>query len=168
MESRQGSFFSSKMENFLCDTENKARQRAMAVAVKEANMRSPLQTDALGKSEPLRAVQPDAQVKQIPKGAIAFHRDNLMMSRAKGPLVHTQYALASAALPVGLPGVEIRRDPMVPLTIATRHLATVEEVSSEILRGISPKKLNEPEIKIEANEHLVRRACCFWDCRVND
>eukprot|EP00435_Cladocopium_sp_Y103_P017681 s1367_g4.t1 len=175
MESRQNSFFSSKMTHFLSDTENEARQQAMEKAVKEvqnvqtrpARVETVLPQGAQGAQGALA----DAQVKRIPTGVLGLHGDTLLLSRAKGPLVHTHYALAGRAGRAGamdFAGVEVRRDPKAPLTITARPLVTVHEVSSEFLRAVSPKKVNEHEIKIEANEQLVRKACCFWDCRVNE
>ncbi|CAL1153585.1 unnamed protein product, partial [Cladocopium goreaui] len=114
------------------------------------------------------ALRADVEVKQIPKGILGLHGDTLLLSRAKGPLVHTHFALAGRAAPMELAAMEVRRDPKAPMTITARPLVTVHEVSSEFLRAVSPKKVNEHEIKIEANEQLVRKACCFWDCRVNE
>ncbi|CAL1169793.1 unnamed protein product [Cladocopium goreaui] len=209
MESRQNSFFSSKMTHFLSDTENQARQQAMEKAVKEVqNQMRPARPEtahgplAEGTSTSPGALRADVEVKQIPKGILGLHGDTLLLSRAKGPLVHTHFALAGRAAPMAGLLLEVRRDPKAPMTITARPgrqrvaLAwnrlpgslmgeiwlvvcltmfsgafpwslglhpllrrvapcVAPRVSSEFLRAVSPKKVNEHEIKIEVPEMAI-------------
>ncbi|CAJ1359293.1 unnamed protein product [Effrenium voratum] len=187
MDSKQVSFFSNKMENFLSDSaraEQKARQQAMSTAVREAQSASRSQN-----GHAMRDVSPEAPSV---RGAQHLQREGFgperhkvvrMTSALYTPLRPVQAGLASAQGSVAAPstmaqGALVRPDNAVqrtdstiiamarPVQVLRPHPVLMHD-QAEFMKALSPKR-PPLDIAIEAESHEVGQSCCFWDCRGPD